>query len=77
MNGIITNSEAWYGLKVSDMEKLEQVDETLLRKLLEVGGGCPKEMLYLELGILPIRFIVMCGSDLYFYTILSVGNQIV
>ena len=45
LNGILTNSEAWYGLRTSDVEKLEQVDEQLLRKILEVGKGCPKEML--------------------------------
>ena len=29
-----------------------------IRKLLEVGKSCPKEMLYLETGAWPIRFII-------------------
>ena len=36
LNGILTNSEAWYGLKTADYENLEQVDEQLLRRILEV-----------------------------------------
>ena len=48
VNGILTNSEAWYGLSDSKIELLEQVDEQFLRIFLEVGKGCPKEMLYLR-----------------------------
>ena len=47
INGILTNSEAWYGLTKANKEQLEQVDEMLLRRVLEVGSCCPKEMLYL------------------------------
>ena len=36
-NGILTNAESWYGLKETDMEQLEQVDEQFLIIFLEVG----------------------------------------
>ena len=71
LSGILTNSEAWYGLKNEDMEKLEQIDESLLRKILEVGSGCPKEMLYLEMGVLPIRFVVMCRRLMFLHYIIN------
>ena len=58
INGILTNAEAWYGLSDCEMELLEQVDENFLRIFLEVGRGCPKEMLYLETGTIPMRFII-------------------
>ena len=32
INGILTNSEAWYGLKASELEVLESVDELLMRR---------------------------------------------
>ena len=57
-NGILTNSEAWYGLNDSDLEILEGVDEQLLRRVLEVPSTCPKEMLYLEMGCVPFKYIV-------------------
>ena len=64
INSILTNSEAWLGLSLAEVEQLEQVDESLLRKILEVGKGCPKEMLFLELGCIPIRFTLMMKVSL-------------
>ena len=58
VNGILTNAEAWYGLTDSEIELLEQVDEQFLRIFLEVGKGCPREMLYLEKGAIPLRFTI-------------------
>ena len=71
LNGILTNSEAWYDLKISDLEQLEQIDEQLLRKILEVVAGCPKEMLYLESGSIPIRFIVIFKRVMFLHYILN------
>ena len=71
LNGILTNSEAWYGLKTADFENLEQIDEQLLRRILEVGSGCPKEMLYLETGSIPIRFIITYRRLMFLHYILS------
>ena len=53
-------------LTVSDIEQLEQVDETLIRKILEVGQGCPKKMLYLEMGCTPMRFTIMMRRKMFF-----------
>ena len=50
LSSLLTNSEAWYGMSLAEIEQIEQVDEMLLRKILEAGKSCPKEMLYLELG---------------------------
>ena len=71
LNGILTNSEVWYGLKTADFENLEQIDERLLRRILEVGSGCPREMLYLETGSIPIRFIITYRRLMFLHYILS------
>ena len=34
ISSVLTNSEAWYNLRKEEMEKLEQLDEILLRKIL-------------------------------------------
>jgi hypothetical protein len=70
-NGILTNSEAWYGLSKQEVEHLERVDEMLLRKMLEVGVSCPKKMLYLELGVTPIRFVIMTRRLMFLHYILN------
>ena len=54
INGIMTNLEASYGLTETDIENLEKCDEQLLRLILECPATTPKEMLYLELGVIPI-----------------------
>ena len=59
MNSILLNSEAWYNLKIKNIEELEKVDEALIRKILEAPKGTPICMLYLEMGFVPIRFLIM------------------
>ena len=71
INSILTNAESWYGIKMEEIEILEQVDEMLLRKILEVGKSCPKEMLYLETGSRPIRFIIMSRRLMFLHYILN------
>ena len=70
-NGILTNSEAWYGLKDDDVKHLEQIDETLVRKIFEMPKSTPKCMLYLETGCTPIRFIIKCRRLMFLHYILK------
>ena len=58
LNGILTNSEVWYGLNSSHLTELEEVDEYLLRKILNVHSKTAIEMIYLETGTIPIRYII-------------------
>ena len=59
ISSLPTNAEAWYGVSQSDVDILERVDESLLRRILEAPVSTPIEMLYLELGVVPIRFKMM------------------
>ena len=58
LNGILTNAEIWYGLTKSDMKELEDLDISLLRKILNSKCSVPAEALYLELGCLNINTII-------------------
>ena len=71
INSVLTNSESWYGLKETEIEQLEQVDEMLLRKLFEVGQGCPKEMLFLETGSWPLRYTIMFRRLMFLHYIIN------
>ena len=75
INGIITISEAWYDIKASELETLEKVDEALLRKVLEAPSSTPKEMLYLEVGLLPIRFIILSRRLNFLHDILNENSE--
>ena len=58
VNGILTNSEVWYGLNQSEIQKLESVDKSFLRQTFRVSVSGPSEALYLETGLLPLGIII-------------------
>ena len=59
LSSMLLNGEAWVGLSKTNLEDLEKVDESFLQRILEVPGSTPIPALYLELGCIPIRFILM------------------
>ena len=58
LNGMLYNSEAWHGITKADVATLEKVDQALLRSILGAHKGTPTEMIYLETGTVPIRWIL-------------------
>ena len=70
LSSLLSNSESWYNLTKMDICKLESVDEEMLRKLLFAHSKTPIELLYLETGTIPIRFILMSRRLNFLYYIL-------
>ena len=68
---LVFNSEVWYNLTTKQIEKLEQIDEMFLRRILNVAKTSPKIGLYIECGKMPIRFIVKMRRILYLWHILT------
>jgi hypothetical protein len=58
LNGILTNSKVWYGLKKTEIDELETLDKMLMRKILDTHLTTPIEAMQLELGILSISTII-------------------
>ena len=71
INSILLNSEVWYGLTKADVDELEVVDNALLRRILEAPACTPTPMLYLELGCLPFRYIIMTRRLMYLQYLLQ------
>ena len=71
LSTLISNSEAWYNLTNKDISELESVDEALLRKILSAHSKTPRELLYLETGNIPIRFIIMARRLNFLWYILN------
>ena len=71
INATLFNSEAWHNVAITDIKRLEKVDEGLLRKILKCHGKTPIEMLYLETGALPLRFLISNRRILYYHTIIK------
>ena len=58
LNGILTNSESWYGLSKSEVTQLEKVDLEFFRALFSVPGTVPTAGIYLETGCYRIGTII-------------------
>jgi hypothetical protein len=71
ISSILTNSEVWYGVTKSDIEQLEQIDEMWMRNLFECSRNVPKDLLYLELGLTPISYIIKGRKQMFLHHILQ------
>ena len=70
LSSLLTNCEAWYNVSTADRDMLEEADENLLRSILKCPMTTAKGRLFLELGCLPIRFILMKRRLHFLYYIL-------
>ena len=68
---MLYNSEVWFGVTNKEIEKLEQVDEMILRSVLSLPRSTPRPFLYLELGCLPIRYILITRRLMFLHYILN------
>ena len=59
ISSMLYNSEAWYNINNTELDLLETVDLMFLRRLLNAPKSTPKEMLFLELGCIPLRHIIV------------------
>ena len=75
INGILFNSEVWYSLTKNQIKKLEDVDKLLLRRFLHAPISTPCEALYLELGAIPISFILQARRLMFLHYLLELDRE--
>ena len=71
LNSILVNSESWYNITEADIQQLESVDNILHRRVLETPRSTPISIMHLELGTLPIRFVLIKRRVLFLHYILK------
>ena len=71
LSKILLNVETWHEVTQDNIEQLECADRMLIKRILEVPDSTPSASLYLELGIIPIRFIIQAKRILYLHEILN------
>ena len=71
ISSILSNSEVWYSLTKHDTELLEQVDEMWMRNLFSCSRNVSRDILYLELGLVPISYIIKARIQMYLHHILQ------
>ena len=75
LSSLISNSEAWVNLTEKNLADLEAVDEQLLRNILSAHAKTPKELLYLETGSLPVRYVIMSRRITFLHYILCENDD--
>ena len=71
VNSILANSSAWYKVTALELHQLEQVDESLMSRGLSAPRTTSSAILYLELGVMPLRFIVMYRRIMFLHYIVN------
>ena len=56
---MLSNSESWINLTQQDLDKLQKPDTILQHKLLSNSENPSKAFMFLELGILPLKYVIM------------------
>jgi hypothetical protein len=75
ISSMLSCCEVWYNLTEWELRKLERADEKLLRNILNCSSQVSSEILSLELGLLPVRFIIKLRRILYLEHILKQRNK--
>ena len=71
LGSMLTNCETWINVTEADVTQLEKPDTELQRKLLSVSGNPSKAFMSLELGITPVKFVIMGRRLTFLYYILN------
>ena len=71
INGTLTNMETWPKCSEARLNKLENIEQNFMRKILKAHSKTPIEALYLELGIIPLRYNLMTRRILYLHEIMN------
>ena len=75
LNSILTNSEVWYRLTKSEIEDLEMVDRSLLKRILSVPNSTPTAALYLETGCIRIGTILKGRRVNFLHYLVKLGKS--
>ena len=71
LGGMLNNAESWININQKDIKALEKPDIMLQRKLLSESGNPSICFMNLELGILPVRFVLMKKRLTFLHYILN------
>ena len=59
LGSMLTNCESWINVTETDLKGIEKPDTMLQKKLLLSSGNPSKAFMYLEIGITPVRYVIM------------------
>ena len=75
INGIMTCVEVLHDITKQQVEKLKNVDEVYLRKLLGAHSKVAKEALFIETGKIPINLILKVRRLMYWWHLINKDKE--
>ena len=75
INGTLVNMETWPNCTNLRVETFEQTEQSFLRRILAAHSKTPIECLYLELGVIPLRFHLMSRRLMYLHGIMQRSDE--
>ena len=77
LGNLLTNAETWTNITESDIKKLSMPDTFLQRKLLSSSGNPSKVFMCLELGVVPVKFVLMAKRTNFLAALSSSRSPVV
>ena len=68
---MLLNADTWTNLTQQDIDDLEQMDKSLLKKILQTSSSTPNCAVFLELGVEPVRFLIKGKRLMFLHHILT------
>ena len=75
VNKILFNCQSWSHLKKTELKDLEKVQLQTLKQIMRVPYSTSNAGTYLELGILPLRYIIQKRRLAFLHHILTLDNE--
>ena len=72
---MLTNSESWINLTKENIDELENPDTILQRKVLSSSGNPSKVFMMLELGLIPVRYLIIQKRLQFLHYLLNQSKQ--
>jgi hypothetical protein len=70
LNGILTYAEVWSTIRSKNVDVLENIALSLLKKVLNAQSMTAKDAFFLEAGLMPIKYVISKRRLIYLWNIL-------
>ena len=71
VNGTLVNMETWPNCTEERIQSFERIEQSFFRKILQAHSKTPIEAIYLELGVLPLRYHLIKKRLSYFREVMD------
>ena len=75
LSSVLTNSEVWYGVTKADLEELEILDRSLLKRIFSAPNSTPTTALYLETGCMRIGTTIKARRVNYLHYLVKLPEE--